>query len=228
MGKRHGGLDYSGRIISKTASVFITLLAILAFTLSVLAYRAVLGFENNLESSLQLFSTQQKVNQSTTTVNPFISQTIDDKRILIPNMLDLEEQYYSMYFPREKAILGDQLTRVLQQLINLVPLDHRYWLRLAAITSASENVKVIDDELAWVLNRSYTLVRWNNQLHVRLASICFHEFDRLANKSANICTRIVAKVMTIKQSHKLHRLKRDKDRLQSILQRFEVNKNSKD
>jgi len=186
---------------SKLQKGVLALFVVSSFVLAALAQQASSTFQQNLESSIakQLNSRAQEFEKDInfrkirTFFNPFIDPNVNKKQELLPKLYDLDEQYRSMYFDKEKRILRDQMLVILKQLVNVSPFEPRYWLHLFY---SSTSLDKHSDESAWLIERSYNLMKWNTKQIALVARFCVREYLTLSSDLASSCAKIISDVVS--------------------------------
>lgn len=197
------------------------------FVLAIAAYSAAQNFESTLESSARETVRQQRSkaldpsSKAVNILNPFMGSRTSQKQSLMSRFFDLNEQYRSMYFKKEQEILRIQLVRVLKQLVNLYPFDTRYSQHLFY---AHPNSKLHDREYAWLINRTYRLLKWNTKQYRHVARYCVAEYAQLEPLSAHACAKVVSDVASNNDAQQLSRiLKQDHIELEQRYQETGLN-----
>lgn len=191
----------------------LALFIVFSFVLATLAQQASSTFQQNLESSIakqlnsraQEFEKDINFRKSRTFFNPFVDPNINLNQELLPKLFDLDEQYRSMYFDKEKRILRDQMLVILKQLVNVSPFETRYWLHLFYI---STSLGKSSDESAWVIERSYNLMKWNTKQTALVARFCVREYLTLSSDLASSCAKIISDVVSTNNVKQLSRMLR--------------------
>ncbi len=212
----------------------LVLLACASFALAVAAFYAAQRYEYDLEANMvkagslaqstpSVSDREQGENLSglSGVLNPFVDSKVTQKRVLLSRFFDLDEQYQSMYFDKEREILRSQLVLVLQKLISLAPFDSRYAKRLFQTYSSSEDD---DSDFAWLISRTYSLLKWNPNQYRYIARQCVEQYQRLQTLSANACANVISDVATNNDVKQLSRiLKQDHDQLAKLYQATGLN-----
>ena len=110
-----------------------------------------------------------------------------------------------MYFDKEKRILRDQMLVILKQLVNVSPFETRYWLHLFYI---STSLGKSSDESAWLIERSYNLMKWNTKQTALVARFCVREYLTLSSVLASSCAKIISDVVSTNNVKQLSRMLR--------------------
>ena len=230
MGKQPLDSPYSLR-----TRCLLALLACASFALAGAAYSAAQNFEFGLESSVikglplaQATSSASNAQPSNAqlgptdfSLNPFVDSDVAHKRVLLSRFLDLDEQYWSMHFDKEREMLRVQLVPVLQKLVNLAPLDSRYAQHLFFAYSSKEDN---DDDFAWLVNRTYGLLKWSPNQYQYMARHCMDQYEQLKTLSANACANVISDVAANNNTKQLLRIfKKDHDQLAQMYSKIGLN-----
>jgi len=157
-------------------------LAAICGWLSVSAWQAMDGLAGDFASS---------VNMSSGSFNPYIDNRLVSQQQLSGQTRVLRQRLEFMVWPQERQQLSQNLVQLLQQKINLDPMNSSLWVQLS-LAQADANIELA--ERISTIRRGLLLSRWSRDNRLILTRPCVLEYQELTKLEPDLCHELLNQI----------------------------------